>query len=294
MKSFPAKMIVFEQLIFPVFSYISRHDFVVHSGNSCSIIPCLGKEILLVHDVSFTKMKNLVPGGNSWKRILGRLYRKHTLRLGLRRAYKVITVSEFAKSDISSEYAVDPNKIFVVPNGVSLEKNEMSAEAIDQNRDIDICFVSGTDDQKNLFRTLDFIVKNPKLCGLKVVVAGVGIDEVPHSYPKNFLFKGYMDNLELREVYRKSRYFCMPSWYESFAIPALEAYAFGCDLVLSNRGAPLSIFGPRARYFCPDSFDGLVQGFMKKVIDQPRQEREAFVERFAWEKNAQKFDELVT
>ena len=153
-KSFPAKMIVFEQLIFPVFSYISRHDFVVHF-----------RQLLLNHSLSgqrditstrciFHKNEKFSSGAIAGNGFLGRLYRKHTLRLGLRRAYKVITVSEFAKSDISSEYAVDPNKIFVVPNGVSLEKNEMSAEAIDQNRDIDICFVSGTDEQKNLFQPL--------------------------------------------------------------------------------------------------------------------------------------------
>ena len=93
----------FEQLYFPFMTFFIRPTFTVHSGNSCSLIPCAGREILLIHDVSYLKGSSTVPGSNSLKRKLGKIYRSLTIRAGINRAHKIVTVSEFAKDDIVSE-----------------------------------------------------------------------------------------------------------------------------------------------------------------------------------------------
>ena len=281
---------IFEQLYFPLMSFLIRPNYTVHSGNSCSLIPCAGKEILLIHDVSYLKDSSIVPRSDSLKRKLGKVYRSLTIRAGINRAHKIVTVSEFAKDDIVRELGANVDKIIVVPNAINplFFSNTDNIDFV--SRDYDLLFVTGTDRQKNLLNTLNFISKTPVLAQLKTAVVGVAESEISTDFP-NVTFLGYLENEALKEVYSQSKIFCMPSFYESFAIPALEGYACGCNLVLSQQGAPKSIFGDRAAYFDPSDFAGLEQAIQHSLSRQMTVDLEMMRE-FTWTNSAKKFDEL--
>ena len=281
---------IFEQFYFPCMTFLIRPNYTVHSGNSCSLIPCAGKEILLIHDVSYLKDVSKVPESNSLKRKLGKVYRSWTIKAGVNRAHKIVTVSEFAKHDIVTELGVDEDKIFVVPNAINPIFFSNNDKIDFSSRDYDLIFVTGTDLQKNLVNTLNFISKNSELSQLKIAVVGVARSEILIDFP-NVSFLGYLENEALKEIYSSAKIFCMPSFYESFAIPALEGYACGCNLVLSQQGAPKSIFGDRAEYFDPNNFVGLERAIQNMLSSQHTTDSE-LLEKFTWANSAKKFDEL--
>lgn len=279
--------IIFEQLIFPIYTIFFKSRFIVHSGNSCSIIPCRGREILLIHDVSFLKPSEIMPEANSLKRKLGRFYRKLTIKAGVRRATKIITVSEFAKKDILKEFPYFKGEIILVPNAIN--KPIDPDPSLSKNRASKICFISGTDAQKNLFPTLDKLQAYIEDNNLGWIIEVIGVDKLdsPKKYPNNFIFHGYLKHSDAIAICFKSQILCLPSLYESFGIPALEGYSCGCKLVLSNKGAPKSIFGNRAYYFDPYSFEGFFEAINSAIADTSLTDNN-FVDNHTWKKSSER------
>ena len=89
----------------------------------------------------------------------------------------------------------------------------------------------------------------------------------------------------------------LPSLYESFGIPALEAYSSGCLLYLSKLGALNSIFGANAVYFDPweekDIERVLCEMNVSSYFDESINFDHQFSEEFLWEKSADKLSSLV-
>jgi len=66
-------------------------------------------------------------------------------------------------------------------------------------------------------------------------------------------YLGVLNDDELVKEYAKAKVFCLPSVYEGVGLVALEAAAFGCDVVITQNGGPPDYFGNFARYVNPVS-----------------------------------------
>ena len=82
----------------------------------------------------------------------------------------------------------------------------------------------------------------------------------------------------------------MPSFYESFAIPALRATLADAIWCLAIK-APKSIFGKRAEYFDPNDFAGMEDAIKHSLPSQKTIDLEMMKE-LTWSNSAKKFDEL--
>lgn len=72
-------------------------------------------------------------------------------------------------------------------------------------------------------------------------------------------FSGFLSDIDLREAVAGADAVVVPSLYEGFGLPALEAMAAGVPVIAARAAALPEVCGPCARYFDPDSRDALVQ-----------------------------------
>ncbi|HSK44827.1 MAG TPA: glycosyltransferase family 1 protein [Candidatus Binatia bacterium] len=102
---------------------------------------------------------------------------------------------------------------------------------------------------------------------------------------------GYVDAKDLAALYRNAHAFVMPSLYEGFGLPLVEAMSCGCPVIASDRGSLPEIAGEGAQ--CFDAFNA--RGMAKALSDllrspeELRQKRSNALRRaadFSWDKAA--------
>jgi glycosyltransferase involved in cell wall biosynthesis len=72
---------------------------------------------------------------------------------------------------------------------------------------------------------------------------------------------------ELKEIYRQAQVFVMPSLYEGFGMPVLEAMAARCPVLLSNTSSLPEVAGEAARYFTPGDVNSLANEIHKIILE---------------------------
>jgi glycosyltransferase involved in cell wall biosynthesis len=100
------------------------------------------------------------------------------------------------------------------------------------------------------------------------------------------------NDIELNEIYRQAELYVMPSLYEGFGLPALEAMASNCPVLLSNTSSLPEVGGDAARYFTAGDKDSLATA-MREIITNAGLRRSMKVAgslqvaNFSWEKCAE-------
>jgi glycosyltransferase involved in cell wall biosynthesis len=84
-------------------------------------------------------------------------------------------------------------------------------------------------------------------------------------------FKGYLDEGELFELYRRASLFVFPSFYEGFGFPPLEAMACGCPVIVSQTPSLMEVCGDAAHYIDPDDVESIAAGMLKVLSDEELQ-----------------------
>lgn len=133
--------------------------------------------------------------------------------------------------------------------------------------------------RKNVMGLIDAAIKykfNLKLAGGMTnpeAYAGMMRKIAPY---KNIEALGFVSDEELQFLYSRARVFALPSFYEGVGLVALEAAANGCDIVLTNRGAPKEYYNGMAALVDPASIDEIgtaVCEFMQGKTYQPQLKR---------------------
>lgn len=249
---FESGAVLFEQFYIPFYCIRSSAHYLINSGDTGSILASLMKicSVLVVHDVYYCKPTT---GPISFHKWLARIYRRITIRYTIHRAYKIFTVSEFAKKDIIFEFGSKlKNKITVTYNGLATSE-EIGKKLYKKNR---LLLVSGSDPQKNVKWFLNCLISHAKFLQELELVQIVGVDSYQDidfiNHPK-IKYMGFVSRENLDNYYREAKYFAIPSLLESFGMPGIEALSFGCIVLASNTGALPEVLGKNAFYFSPTS-----------------------------------------
>lgn len=242
--------IIWEIFLVPIYAKILGASLIHYTGNTGGVlIPKLFNIpfVVTIHDVSFLKQSEIVPRPELLRQKIGYLYRNYNTPKVARSAKRIITVSEFAKRDILSEISCDQDKVLVVHNAL---RDEFFAKEKSAEREKVILLVTGDGGQKNLDPTLKCLTKNKdKLPDWLVLV--VGIDGRKST---DFIqYAGKVNPVELVRYYDMATLFLMPSLYESFSIPVIEALSRKAFVVASNRGAVSEVLGEYGLKYDPTS-----------------------------------------
>ena len=224
-----------------------------------SLLPRLFKlkVALTIHDVSFLKPFHLVSKPSSFSQWIGLYYRRLCINNISKNSKIILTVSKFAKKDIKKELGVSSKKIIVTYN--SLSPKFTLPRTFPQEKKIII--IAGLSNQKNLNFTLQCLKRSKDILkGWKIIVVGVSGEN-----SKYINYVGEVDRDNLISYYDKASILIMPSLYESFSIPLIEALSRGLFVISSNKGAPPEILKKFGLLYNPKSCQKLRKNLIKAL-----------------------------
>jgi glycosyltransferase involved in cell wall biosynthesis len=103
---------------------------------------------------------------------------------------------------------------------------------------------------------------------------------------------GYVETPELAALFRHTHALVMPSLYEGFGLPLVEAMSCGCPVITSDRGSLPEVAGAGAQCFDPFNISAMAAAIVAllRSPDELQQKRAAALRRaadFSWDKAAQ-------
>jgi glycosyltransferase involved in cell wall biosynthesis len=263
------------------------------------------RQVLTVHDMSvFDWPEGFHPRFAAWYRFL--------LPRLVKRVLVVITVSQFTKGRILAQVDVMPEKIEVVPCGVSSRFRPEAVSEVDKIRasmklpsSNYILTVGSLEPRKNLARLfrawasvcermpedLWLVVVGAK--GSARVFASMQINDLP---PRVFL-ADHVDDSELPCLYAGALALAYVSLYEGFGLPPLEAMASGIPVLAGNRSSLPEVVGDAGILVDPENEEEIAEGIYTLVENSPlrRDLRERGLlraRRFSWDETARKTMEI--
>ena len=256
--------------------------------------------VLTVHDMIFRLFPEHQKRLNYW-------YLNATMPMYCRRAGAIITVSQSSKQDIVDHYRLDPSKITVVYEAASPEFAPADAATVEGVRrryglpERYLIHVGTIEPRKNLTRLVEALqmLREQGVRIPLVVVGGRGwlyaeffrrLAEL--DVRDSVVFPGYVPAGDLPPLYSAATAAVVPSVYEGFGLPLLEAMACGTPVISSTASCLPEVGGDGAYYFEPTSVTAMAEAIRSVLADDDLQAEMrvrglARVSGFSWEKAAE-------
>lgn len=247
-----------EQISLPRFIDKLQPD-IVHFTHFNVPIFYRGKFVVTIHDLVMNHFSDRSTTTRSklffWIKRFGY---KAVIKHAVKKAEKIITISEFVKDDILSAYKIAEDKIEVIYEGVS-----KLPDIGRQDKQDYILYVGNAYPHKNL----TFLIKSFEKFCLKnqhTDLLLVGHDSyfyqrlkevVPDSIKSRVIFKHGVGDDKLVQYYAQAKAFVFPSLYEGFGLPGLEALQFSLPVAAARAGSLPEILGEGAVYFDPKNVE---------------------------------------
>lgn len=273
-------------------------------------VPC--PQVISILDLSYKHFPELFKKKDLFKLNLWGGY-------SVKRAVKVITISNSSKSDIIREYRVPEAKVEVIHLGVkNMQTAKMSKKEILEKYSIKepfILFVGTLQPRKNIVRLIEAYsklktsAKGGSASGgknIKLVIIGRRgwqYEEILNSpskfgVPDSVYFLENVTDEDLPVFYESAEIFVLPSLYEGFGLPILEAMKYGCPVLTSNVSSLPEAGGDAAVYFDPLDVQDITEKIEKVLSDEElraKMKKEGLeqVKKFSWEKSAKQALEVL-
>jgi glycosyltransferase involved in cell wall biosynthesis len=218
-----------------------------------------------------------------------------------RRARLVLTVSSFSREEIATRLGVARESITVVPNGVSAAFSPAAdaapaAAALGLERPYVLALATRSA-RKNLAVLAEGAARLGDL-GIELVTAGSGRGYLRGGEAPPGRAVGYVPGRLLPGLYAGALALAMPSLYEGFGLPCLEAMASGTPVVAADGPALRETCGGAALLVGPTSAEGFAEAVVRAATDDAERSRltAAGLERaagFTWDRAAELTDEAL-
>jgi glycosyltransferase involved in cell wall biosynthesis len=239
--------------------------------------------VLTVHDVSFLRHPEFFSR-------FDRLWMKRLVPRSIRRAEKVLTVSEFSRSEIIDTLGVPEEKVVAVHNGVSDDYQPISERAAIESclgrYGIDgpyILYVGNLQPRKNLPRLLAayYELCADGIADYRLVIVGrrawmyTEIFASAGAAPPgaNVVFTDYVPETDKILLYCGATVCAYPSLYEGFGLPIVESMACGTPVITSNRTSMPEVAGDAAILVDPTATSEIREA-LAKVLDSTTLQQE--------------------
>lgn len=288
-----------EQLKFPYRQLKKEKPDVLHVPHYNVPIFYRGKMVVTIHDLTHLVLPEFLPNKFAY------LYAKFMIWVALKKASKVLTVSENTKKDILKMFKVNPDKIEVIYNGVGEEFIQKEKEEvtylykkinIPENKKI-IMYVGNLKPHKNLERLLEAYSKIDNIDETSLVLVGKAFSNYGALSEKEKTLKienkvvhtGIVSQEELVDLYNLADLFVFPSLYEGFGLPILESLACGTPVISSNTSSMPEVGGDLVTYINPLNIDEIKESIEDNLKKQNILDRDKIKERlslFDWKQIA--------
>ena len=221
-------------------------------------------------------------------RTLALAYARLLIKASCIRARVILTVSENTRRDLVRVLGVDPRKIVVTPLGVDsgfrpvASREKLRVFMRDRNLTGGyVLYVGNLKPHKNIERLVRAYTGLSLPDGMKLVLAGSedkryrGVrDEVRRNrLGGRVVFSGVSSKEELRYLYSGARVLVLPSLYEGFGLPPLEAMACGTPVVASRTSSIPEVVGDAGLLVPPRDEGALARAIRAACLDEPLRRR---------------------
>jgi glycosyltransferase involved in cell wall biosynthesis len=282
-----------EQLVLPL---LTRDAEVVFAPANTA--PLAGRRnVVLVHDLApLVEPRWFGRAYGAWHRML--------LRAAARRARLIVTPSEFVRAELVRRLAVPAGRVVAIPLGVDTAFRSPPDPAPTLRRlGLDrrpYVLAVGTDSTRKNRGLLDTLAPRLHAAGLDVAIAGGRRGYMPAaaSAPAGARRLGYVPDADLRALYAGAAAFALPSLYEGFGLPCLEAMAAGTPVVASDRGALPETCGGAALHADPTDPEAFAAACLAAATDPAAREALTAAGReraaaFTWDRTAERVDGAI-
>ena len=243
-------------------------------------MPVLGKYggIVTIHDLWLDRFPRYS------RKFFGQMPSFFRTRKTVRKARRVIAVSRCTASDVCAFYGLPEEQVVLIHNGVSpdffVEENKaLSWEALERYQlplRRFLLFVGGASPRKNHRLLLHALARCPGLLKTHCLVVIGRAQDRSEKIMANAEALGVGDRVvcvgnvsvsELRHFYNLAELFVLPSLYEGFGMPVLEAMACKVPVIIANSGALPEVAGDAAVHVDPQDVDGLARAIQTILAD---------------------------
>lgn len=235
--------------------------------------------VVVVHDLTFkvhpewfTRDRRFLFDDLFWRKV--------------KKAEKIITVSEHSKGDIVRYLGVDPARVAVIPEAADERfrpvRDEEKLERVRRKyglRENFVFTVGAVHTRRNLERLVEAVGLASRALGERLQLLILGIP-APFSPPVDLegaarrsgmegdvVRLDYVPDEDLLLLYNACGLFAYPSLYEGFGLPVIEAMACGAPVVCSRVTSLPEVAGEAALYFDPLDVEDMAEAVMRALSD---------------------------
>jgi glycosyltransferase involved in cell wall biosynthesis len=217
--------------------------------------------VLTVHDLGFLRVPETLAAANL-------VYRTLVPR-GVREAALTLTPTETVRQEVIAEFALDPGRVVVTPLGVDDAWFAPPAPTADEPPYV--LFVGTVEPRKGLPTLLEALRRCPPGTVPRLVVAGPagwGAELDTEGIGTEVVRTGFLTDERLRGLVAGAAALALPSRYEGFGLPVLEALAAGTPVLASDLPVLREVGGDHARYLPVDDVDAWAAAVDAAVADR--------------------------
>ncbi|MEK9152950.1 MAG: glycosyltransferase family 1 protein [Patescibacteria group bacterium] len=234
-------------------------------------------------------------------------------RRAVRRASRILTVSEFSKNELLRRFGAKPEKIEVTPLGYDAERFHRIEDRGELRRVLaDYGFaqpyflcVGRLESKKNLagllkafrnFKThrgagdpVKLVLVGKRGLGYQAAMAEIALLPVAESV----IELGYIAPEHMAHIYSGAVALLFPTWYEGFGLPVLEAWACGTPVIVSKAASLPEVCGSACQFVDPSNGETITNAMDQILTEQNMSVRLAAlgsqrVGNFSWKKTAER------
>jgi glycosyltransferase involved in cell wall biosynthesis len=291
-----------------VANWLNKHQpsLFISTDGFCSLrakVPT----VTVIHDIAYEHFPDHINK-------LARRYYQFFVPKFIQHSQKIITVSEFTKSDVMAHYHTSGSKIEVVYNAAKavyqpiakLEQESIRMRV--SNGKPYFVYVGSIHPRKNIVKLLEAFeaFKIQTKSEVKLLIIGRKAwqhDDVDNTLEKlssksDVLFLGHLGSEKTATIVASSLAMCYVSLFEGFGIPIVEAQQAGTAVITSNLSSMPEAAGEGALLVDPNNTSSIA-GAMQSIFEDVTL-REVLIQkgfengkRFGWEKSAEKLWEIV-
>lgn len=270
--------------------------------------PC--PRVISIMDLSYLYFPEMFKRADLWKL-------KNWTAGSIKKAKRVITISNSTKDDIIKYYQIEPEKVVVTYLGhkneklkaLNAPKDMEKTEQIKKKYEIGgdyILYVGTLQPRKNLGRLIEAFKevkageKKLNTKDLKLVITGKKgwlyetiFEKVKKlALTKEVIFTGFVRDEDLPALYQGTRCLVLVSLYEGFGLPALEALSLGAPVVVSRVSSLPEVVGKAGVLVNPYDVQDIARGilavlqFDRLKLRRIKEEGLKQAKKFSWEKCA--------
>jgi glycosyltransferase involved in cell wall biosynthesis len=228
-------------------------------------------------------------------------YFNSILRPLCKKAYKVVTVSEFSRAEICAWTGLSADRVVCIYNAAS---DEFTPQGRKHSPGYPyLLYVGLHNPHKNLPRLLQAFSVSGLASQCKLLLSGDPDPELLASATELSIadsveFAGHISDADLPSYYRGAVGVVLVSTYEGFGIPPLEAMACGTPVVCSGTTSLPEVVGDAALQVDPTNIEEIAEGMRKLIFDEPLRSRLIADGlnrrlRFSWDESAKKLCDLL-